>query len=422
MPDPDYQPSEEAQNDMITWMFQYYNLDTVPWRESQLWNNPNFALFMQKAVQLDSDYRKYWTQSIYPMGQVAAQTPTPAVAPTGTPPAEAAPAKFGTPLPEFMDVNGRKVDVNYAEIGRIKSPAQQKAYDLEVLRRLLAGEKEPPKMQVGYITLYAPVPSADNLNPDAINTAFKNIYGINTDGSLYGTGTPLSPADLESKFGYDPLKGTLNKEGYAALAKDISYAAMTDWAQKNYGAINSRVDELLKQEAVKWGERRPTGISEIGRQLEQNTYKWQTEHPEEARARWAEQFPLTPEQQMAREDARIRGLEAQQPQPAPLAEFQPSTAKLLSETAGKLGIPEKGVANISLRYLENQQNPEFANLTFEERKTLTTAGLEVSGQMATPEDEAKKRLNLQTRQGQQWENLVNKARLRTARPERLVRL
>uniref|UniRef100_A0A6M3K4G1 Uncharacterized protein n=1 Tax=viral metagenome TaxID=1070528 RepID=A0A6M3K4G1_9ZZZZ len=467
MPDPNYMPSKQAQDDFVRWMSEYYELDL-----SFLQVPDVLIRFSNK----DNPYWQYWEQNVWTPAHPQEPAPDP-VESYQPEPFPDLPGQFAQHLPEKMG----DIPINYTAI----ATTSVKTLGIDPVTGAEIEVSKP-------LTIYAAVPSLDQINDKTLGEVYKNIYGVFSDGSLYQEGRPLSNDELQDYAGYDPLKKSLTPEGKAILAEDISYAAMTEWVQKNVQKdITPDMETYIKEQAANWGKGIMPNLGVFGKDIEKMTAAWDIAHPEEREKRRIEQlkekFPGEaakweaqqqealfsrfdkPEEQFATEvdklnntledfqqsydkykpmqeqlgaDAesqyantiinlyenaqnmlrQIKGkgtitttgyTEAGQKmtgeRPAMIGQFDPLQSKRLGEISGEFGVNPNKIVGLGQRYAGNMDSPEFATLTQDQRAKLGQVKDIVTSETAGDEQQS------------DWNNLVKKAKA-VNYPQRKVRL
>jgi len=274
--------SDKAYDDFWTWAKEYYGRGQ--WNYG--WGTTDIT-----------PYYEYWTQYLW-NPKHPLETPPPAgEAPVGTTPTiweeSLNPPKFEKSLPDKIKIGADKLPVNYAPVYTTTAlvPGIDPVTGAEVM-------VEKP------LTFYAPVVELGTLNDKAIEDIYNSMYAVFNDGTLYEGGRPLTRDELQDYIPFDPVKGTLTKEGKATLLDDVAYASMTQWAQENIQpTITPEMDKYLTEQAKNWGKGIAATPDVLQQDLEKMTAVWQMEHPGEERKRLIEGYgniPATAEQDAQR--------------------------------------------------------------------------------------------------------------------------
>jgi len=217
--------SEQAYEDFFAWMAEQYGIQPT------ILQLPETLMRFGK----NSEYYQYWQQYIYPQS-ASAQAGQPPPEPEEEPPQETPPFA----LPKTIKVGGKDIPVNYTIINQ---------YD----KTFLEEDENGDEVEVSRIvSVYAPVVPVEQLTPETLNIISQNIYEVDDKGQVQNENKPLTPVQLGNYFQYDPIKQTSD---LTELRKFIANAAILEKAKTSGIDVTPELKKYVADIASRFPER-----------------------------------------------------------------------------------------------------------------------------------------------------------------------
>jgi hypothetical protein len=187
---------------------------------------------------------------------------------------------FKSPLPSTLNIGGVEQPVNYMVFGSFTekrvAPYEDDFMDEDGNYDSVAFANAKKEYNAGKdkkVYMYVPFPALENINQSTINDIYQNIYGVYDNGEVYNNAIPFTPQDMA---GIIPYNATTQQGELTDLIKEISYAAMKQWANNNGYTITADMDKYFQDKSDQWSTEQIHSIPTMKAEIEQNLGKWST--------------------------------------------------------------------------------------------------------------------------------------------------